>query len=96
MPKLGYYALGDWNATCDQCGRGFKFSSLRKRWDNAWTCDACWEIRQPQDFVRGVKDDQSVPVGRPRIGLPTPGFFFTNGVNFVVTPNGVFPATWTN
>jgi len=96
MPKLGYYVPGTWNACCDQCGRGFKFYSLRKRWDNAWTCDACWEERQPQDFVRGVRDDQSVPVGRPRIGLPTSGLLFTNGANNVSTPNGVFTVTWTN
>lgn len=67
MPRLTYFVLGDWNAACDQCGRGFKFSALKKRWDGAWACSDCWEPRQPQDFVRGVKDDSSVPVGRPRI-----------------------------
>lgn len=67
MPKIGYYVPGDWNAQCDECGRGFKFSQLNIRWDGQWCCSACWEIRQPQDFVRGIKDDQSIPVARPRL-----------------------------
>lgn len=69
MPKLGYYVRGDHNAQCDECGRWFKFSSLRLRWDKAWVCNTgtCWEPRQPQDFQRGVKDDPSVPIARPRI-----------------------------
>lgn len=69
MPKLGYFEIGNWNAQCDECGRPFKFSDLRLRWDKAWVCNtgSCWEPRQPQDFQRGIKDDSSVPVGRPRI-----------------------------
>lgn len=67
MPKLGYYVRGDHNAQCDECGLGYKFSGLKLRWDNAWVCSGCWEPRQPQDFVRAVKDDPSVRVARPRI-----------------------------
>lgn len=69
MPKLGYYEQGNYNAQCDECGRWFKFSELRLRWDKTWVCNTgtCWEPRQPQDFQRGVKDDQSVPIARPRI-----------------------------
>lgn len=69
MPKLGYYEQGNWNSQCDECGRWFKFSSIRKRWDGAWVCDTgtCWEPRQPQDFQRAVKDDPSVPLARPRL-----------------------------
>lgn len=72
MPELGYFVLGQYNFTCDICGRGFKSSAMRKRWDGAITCNegTCWEIRQPQDFVRGVRDDQSVHLARPRI-LPS-------------------------
>ncbi len=72
MPKLGYYVPGDHNATCDQCGRGFKFSELKKRWDGAIVDKSCFEVRHPQDFVRAVKDDPSVPISRPRIiGIAT-------------------------
>jgi hypothetical protein len=87
MPHLTYYVSGDYNAQCDQCGRGFKFSALRKRWDNAWTCSACWEPRHPQDFVRAVRDDPSVPIARPRIGLPQAGFIWTRA-------GAIFP--WTS
>lgn len=44
---------------------GFKvnLSDLRRQWDNNLTVDP--DRRNPQDFVRGVKDDQSLPYARP-------------------------------
>lgn len=44
---------------------GFKvnLSDLRLEWDNLRTVDP--DRRNPQDFVRGVKDDQSLPFARP-------------------------------
>ena len=71
MPKLGYYEIGGANAICDQCGRGFKSSQIMKRWDNALVCRACFEIRQPQDFVRGVTDNPAFQHARPRVPLPS-------------------------
>lgn len=59
------YDKGDWNAICDICGREFKASTLRKRWDNFMVCRDDWEPRQPQDFVRGVVDTQVPPWTRP-------------------------------
>lgn len=53
--------VGDWNALCDQCGRKFKASDLRKRWDGFMVCEQDWEPRHPQDFIRPVKDEQRVP-----------------------------------
>ena len=98
MPRLTYFVPGDHNSCCDVCGRGFKFSDLSKRWDGAWACYACWEPRQPQDFVRGVKDDQSVPVGRPRVGVPT-GLttLFVNYLNspLIFTNSSGDAITWT-
>lgn len=70
MPKLGYYEMGVNNAVCDQCGRAFKSNQLKKRWDNAWTCTACWEPRHPQDFVKGIKDNQAPALDRPRAPMP--------------------------
>lgn len=67
MPKLGYFDRGGYNFQCDECGRGFKATSMQKRWDGAWVCSTCWEPRQPQDFQRGVKDDPSVSIARPRL-----------------------------
>lgn len=55
------YDRGDWLALCDICGRKYKASTLRKRWDGFMCCPQDWEIRQPQDFVKGVSDVQIVP-----------------------------------
>lgn len=38
----------------------------RKEWTGRIVRDQSWEPRQPQDLVRGVIDDQSVPEARPR------------------------------
>lgn len=55
------YDRGDWKADCDACGRTFKASELKLRWDNLMVCSQDWEPRQPQDFVRGVADYQAPP-----------------------------------
>ena len=59
------YDHGDWIADCDLCGRKYKASQLIKRWDGLMCCEDDWEIRQPQDFVRGVADTQIAPWLRP-------------------------------
>ena len=65
MGQADHYEHGDWNAICDACGFKYKASKLRKRWDGLMVCEKDWEPRQPQDFVRGVKEDQSVAFTRP-------------------------------
>jgi hypothetical protein len=67
MGHADYLRNGDWNAICDRCGCKFKFSQLKLEWDGLYVCTAngCWEPRQPQDYVKGVMDDMSVPVSRP-------------------------------
>ena len=51
---------------CDRCGFRRKLHQLRKEWTGLKVCsDTCWEPRHPQEFVRGVKDDQSVYEPRP-------------------------------
>jgi len=61
MSYYSRYDKGDWDAICDVCGRKFKASRLKQRWDGLMCCPQDWEIRQPQDFVRGVPDPQLVP-----------------------------------
>lgn len=56
---------GNWITICDACGRKFKATQLQKRWDNLMVCADDFEIRQPQDFVRGVVDKIAVPWSRP-------------------------------
>ena len=67
MPQHNWFESGQWNAACDICGRVFKSGKLKLRWDNARACSACWEPRHPQDFIRGIPDDPSVPWARPWI-----------------------------
>lgn len=57
------YKKGDHKAICDRCGFLFKASQLFKEWTGLRVCkiNDCWEPRHPQDFLRGIKDDQSVP-----------------------------------
>jgi hypothetical protein len=81
MGKADFYKDGDWNGVCDYCGFKFKFSNLKKTWDGYYTCSRCWEPRQPQDFVKGKIDDQSVSVSRPD-SSPT----FTEGATDLVVP----------
>lgn len=73
MPFRGprdYFELGTWNATCQICGLKRKGNELTKRWDGYQCCKpsvqpGCWNPRQSQDYVRGVKDDQSPPFTLP-------------------------------
>lgn len=61
MSYISRYDKGDWIAMCDVCGRKYKASVLKKRWDGLMCCEDDWEIRQPQDFVRGIPDTQIAP-----------------------------------
>jgi len=68
--KRDYFKIGAWNARCDVCGQKRKNFEVMQRWDGLMCCKpsivpGCWEIRQPQDFVRGVKENMSVPWSRP-------------------------------
>lgn len=65
MGQADFLRVGDYNALCDVCGRKFKFSRLRQKWDNTWACEQDWEPRQPQDYLRGIPDNMSVPLSRP-------------------------------
>lgn len=82
MGRADYYKSGDHNGICDRCGFKYKFSELKRTWDGLWVCDKDWEPRQPQDFVRGVKDDQSVQNSRPE----SPDEFTTEAQALVVPP----------
>jgi len=61
-----YYKPKVWNAYCDSCGFKFKSDQLVKRWDGMMVDRACWEPRQPQDFLRAVKETSNIlPWTRP-------------------------------
>ena len=61
-----YLKIGDHNAFCDVCGFKYKASELRKRWDNMMVCAEDWEVRHPQDFIKGIKERPAPPWSRPR------------------------------
>lgn len=65
MGRADYLSLGDWNAACFRCGRKRKASTMKKQWQGFYVCPEHWEPRHPQDFVRGVKENPSVPWSQP-------------------------------
>ena len=65
MGQADYLKIGDYNAICESCGFKYKASQLKKRWDGLMVCDADWEARHPLDFIRGRKEDMSVPWTSP-------------------------------
>lgn len=60
-----YLIPGDYNALCDSCGRKFKASQLKRRWDGLMVCEEDYELRHPQDFLRVQRERISVPWARP-------------------------------
>ena len=67
MSKGWNYSSGSWNITCDVCGKKMKASKARHRWDGFIVCDADFEHRHPQDFIRTKPDNQTVPFSRPLV-----------------------------
>lgn len=65
MGEADYLELGDWNAVCSMCGFKRKASSMVKNWQGFYRCPEHNEARQPQDFVRGEQDVQTVPWAQP-------------------------------
>lgn len=66
MGRDYYYKAGSYYRIDDRSGFRFRAERTKKQWDNLIVAERFWEIRQPQDFVRGVRDDQTVPEARPR------------------------------
>jgi hypothetical protein len=63
--KADFFADGQWNFFCALCGAKTKSGDAMKTWDNQYVCKHHREVRNPQDFIRGVRDNQSVPWSRP-------------------------------
>jgi hypothetical protein len=56
-----YFAGGDHNAFCAKCGAKKKASYLKLQWQGYYVCPEHWEPRQPQDFVRSIREHPEVP-----------------------------------
>lgn len=63
--RADYLALGDWNVVCYECGRKRKASYMKRHWQGYYVCPEHWEVRHPQDFVRGIPDVQTPPWTQP-------------------------------
>lgn len=61
-----HYIPGSFYRICDRTGFATRAGRTRREWNGLIVKNDVWEIRQPQDFVTGVIDDQSVPMARPR------------------------------
>lgn len=57
--------LGEYKAYCDRTGFREYASDMRMQWNGLWVRKESWEPRQPQDYVKSKRDNQSVPIARP-------------------------------
>lgn len=65
MGRKLHFKLGSYYMVDDRSGFPQRAENVRQEWTGLQVDKALWEIRQPQDFVKGVKDYQGVPVPRP-------------------------------
>lgn len=56
---------GTWHAICDRCGFRFPSDELIEDWQGLRVCRKDYEIRHPQDFIRGIPDSPAPPWTRP-------------------------------
>ena len=96
MGRADYWKPGDPNAICDVCGFKYKLSQLKRRWDGVMACPEDFELRQPQDFVRGVKDQRAIPDARPEVPDVFVTGFATIPVGATVVTVGASPFTFAN
>src|SRR4051812_30721467 len=66
MADDNHYVPGSFYRICDRTGFKYRADRTRKEWNNLIVYERVWEERQPQDYVRGVQDNQTVPQPRPQ------------------------------
>lgn len=65
MGRDRHYVHGDFYRVDDRTGFPERARNTRKEWTGLIMHKDRWEYRHPQDFVKGVFDDQTVPEPRP-------------------------------
>lgn len=65
MGRHLHYRPGSFYRVDDRTGFPQRAERTRKEWTGLIVDESVWESRQPQDLVRGVKDNQNVPDARP-------------------------------
>jgi hypothetical protein len=61
-----FYKPGSFYRICERTGFAERAERTQKEWTGRIVRDLSWEPRQPQDFVRGIRDNQIAPDPRPR------------------------------
>lgn len=59
-------APGDWYVWCQRTGFKVPASETVREWNGLRVWNRVAEDRHPQDFVRGVTENNSVPFGNPK------------------------------
>lgn len=57
---------GNYYVWCDRTGFKVPANETMREWDGKIVWRHVYEPRHPQDFVRGVREDNTVPFARPR------------------------------
>jgi hypothetical protein len=103
MGKADYYRSGEWNFFCDLCGAKNKSGDAMLTWNGLRVCKHHKEIRNPQDFLRGVRDDQAAPWTRPEkepeTWVPAPSSCTLRGKNSIpswAVPGCAIPSYYNN
>lgn len=65
MGRHYHYRPGDFYRQDDRTGFPQYASRTRQQWNRLIVDESVWEPRQPQDLVRGVRDNQTVGDARP-------------------------------
>lgn len=71
------YVAGTHKANCQRCGFNFRSTEIRLEWTGLRVCRDCFEVRHPQDSLRGREDRQAPPWTSPEpdpvaVGVVTP------------------------
>jgi len=65
MGRHYHFRPGSFYRQDDKTGFPTRMEQTLKQWDSQIVDKRVYEVRHPQDFVRGTKDDQTVPDARP-------------------------------
>lgn len=82
MGTQRFYKPGSFYRICDRTGFAIRAERTSKEWTGRIVRERSFELRHPQDFVTGVRDDQSVPEPRPR--PPDTFINYGKGAEFMV------------
>lgn len=89
MPQDKFYVPGTFWRICDRTGFKTRSYDTQMEWNGLIVDKRVWEARQPQDFVKGVPDNQTVPYARPR----QPNVFVGSSTNAQFQVYGLFPSS---